>query len=50
MTDTEYHQTTINVEENLHRRTKAYCKKNKDTVNGLIVRLLTEHMKGRRVR
>ena len=50
MTDTEMFQTTINLDVNLHRRTKAYCKKNKDSVNGLIVQLLTDYMKGKRVR
>lgn len=50
MTDTEMQQTTLNIEMNLHKRTKLWCYKNETTVNALIVKLLTEHMKGKRVR
>lgn len=50
MTDNEMQQTTLNIEKNLHKRTKLWCYKNETTVNALLVGLLTEHMKGRRVR
>lgn len=50
MTDNEMQQTTLNIEKNLHRRTKLWCYKNATTVNALIVELLAEHMKGKRVR
>lgn len=42
--------TTLNIDKNLHKRTKMWCYKNGKTVNALIVELLAEHMKGRRVR
>ena len=50
MIDNEMQQTTLNIEKNLHKRTKLYCYKNATTVNALIVKLLTEHMHGKRVR
>lgn len=50
MTDNEMQQTTLNIEKNLHRRTKLWCYKNGMSVNELLVKLLAGHMKGKRVR
>ena len=50
MTANEMQQTTLNIEKNLHKRTKLWCYKNEITVNALLVGLLTDHMKGKRVR
>jgi len=50
MTDIEMQQTTLNIDKNLHKRTKLWCYKNGKNVNELIVELLAEYMKGKRVR
>lgn len=50
MTDTEYQQTTLKIEKNLHRRTKMWCAKNGTDVTKLINTLVAEFMKGKRVR
>ena len=50
MPEKEMQQTTLNIEKNLHRRTKLYAYKNGTTVNALLVDLLTEFMHGKRVK
>lgn len=50
MTAIEYQQTTLNIEKKFHHRTKLWCIRNEIPMNTLIVKLLTEHMKGKRVR
>lgn len=50
MTANEMQQTTLNIEKNLHKRTKLWCYKKGTTVNELLVKLLADHMKGKRVR
>ena len=46
----ETQQTTLNIDANLHKRTKLWCYKNGTTVTALLVKLLADHMKGKRVR